>query len=169
MSQQVRHLVRKELCCDYGREFLTADEMYRNGDSGDITLCGGFHIQNSGLPRIGRLSAHTLPDTPSHRHSLCWKQLWLRCRAWVPAHSAPPNVDPAASTTPFPSEVGLFRLRNRDTPRPRSRCPYFQTARTYIERFALYGPFPSRYPLEIHAKPLPTLSLNARCPLSQPA
>ncbi|BDZ48522.1 oxidoreductase [Frondihabitans sucicola] len=123
----------------YGREYLTVDRMYRAGEIGDLTLYRGTHIQNlDGFPSYwqGYPPMHYL----THALSPVLAMLGTTV-ATVQAHGAgrlTSDRQAGEFDNPFPAEVGLFRLTGSDALADITMS-FFQTARSYLEGFALYG------------------------------
>lgn len=123
----------------FGREYLVVDEMKERGDFGDLTLYRGFHIQNlDGFPTYwqGFPPMHYLTHALSPILSLLDTTVaTVRC---LGAGRLPESRKTGGFDNPFPSEVGLFTLRDSDVLADITMS-FFQTARSYIEGFALYG------------------------------
>lgn len=123
----------------YGREYLTVEDMYRHGDMGSLTLYRGVHIQNlDGFPAYwqGYPPMHYLTHALSPALALLETTvLNVQCRGAgrLTTGRTAGNFD-----NPFPAEVGLFRLEGSDA-LVDIMVAFFQTARPYIEGFAVYG------------------------------
>jgi len=123
----------------YGREYLTVDEIYRQGEIGALTLYRGFHIQNlDGYP------AYWQGYPPMHylTHALSPVLAMLDTTVASVQSQGAGRLTPERTAghfdNPFPTEVGLFRLVGSDA-LVDITMSFFQTARSYIEGFALYG------------------------------
>jgi predicted dehydrogenase len=123
----------------FGREYLVVDEMLRDGEFGDLTLYRGFHIQNlEGFP----LYWQGYPPMHYVTHALApILSLLDTTVATVSARGAgrlaAKNAGGGFDNT-FPTEVGLFTLRDSEV-LAEITMSFFQTARSYIEGFSLYG------------------------------
>jgi len=123
----------------YGREYLTVEQLYRNGEIGALTLYRGFHIQNlDGFPSYwqGYPPMHYLTHALSPALALLDTTVEsVQCHGAgrLTSERTAGNFD-----NPFPTEVGLFRLVGSDALADITMS-FFQTARSYIEGFALYG------------------------------
>lgn len=123
----------------YGREYLTVNEMYRGGEIGALTLYRGFHIQNldgypsywQGFPPMHYLT-HALSPV------LAMLDTTVRSVQCQGAGRLAPARTAGGFDNPFPTEVGLFRLAGSDA-LVDITMSFSQTARSYIEGFALYG------------------------------
>ncbi|MGW5361894.1 Gfo/Idh/MocA family protein [Actinopolymorpha pittospori] len=122
----------------YGREYLLAEEMYRSGDLGALTLYRGYHIQNlDGYPDYWQ----GYPPMKYITHAL--SPLLALTGSTVADVTALGSARLNEERTPrfgnpFPTEVGLFRLRNFDVLADITMS-FFQTARSYVEGFSVYG------------------------------
>lgn len=123
----------------YGREYLLVDDLHRQGEFGDLTLYRGFHIQNlDGFPIYwqGYPPMHYITHALSPILSLLDTSVSsVRC---LGAGRLPPERMTGGFDNTFPTEVGLFTLRDSDVVADITMS-FFQTARSYIEGFALYG------------------------------
>ncbi|WP_308465842.1 Gfo/Idh/MocA family protein [Rathayibacter soli] len=123
----------------FAREYLVVEEMNRAGEFGDLTLYRGFHIQNlDGFPVYwqGFPPMHYITHALSPLLSLLATTVEsVRCQGagQLTADRATGGFD-----NPFPTEVGLFSLRDSKVVADVTMS-FFQTARSYIEGFALYG------------------------------
>jgi predicted dehydrogenase len=123
----------------FGREYLLVEEMHRLGEFGELTLYRGFHIQNlEGFPVYwqGYPPMHYVTHALSPILSLLDTTVQsVRCRGAgrLAAGNATGGFD-----NPFPTEVALFTLTGSDVLADVTMS-FFQTARTYIEGFSLYG------------------------------
>jgi len=123
----------------YGREFLTVDELYRRGELGALTLYRGFHIQNlDGYPAYwqGYPPMHYLTHALSPVLALL--ETTVESVQAQGAGRLTPERTAGDFDNPYPTEVGLFRLVGSDALADITMS-FFQTARSYIEGFALYG------------------------------
>lgn len=122
-----------------GREYLTVEEMYRRGEFGSLTLYRGFHIQNlDGFPDYwqGYPPMHYVTHALSPALSLLQTVVVdVHCQG---AGRLTSGRTASKFENPFPTEVGLFRLAGSDM-LVDITMSFFQTARPYIEGFALYG------------------------------
>jgi predicted dehydrogenase len=123
----------------YGREYLTVEEIYRRGEIGTPTLYRGFHIQNlDGFPTYWQ----GYPPMHYATHALSPVLALLGDTVESVQAQGAGRLTPERTTggfdNPFPTEVGLFRLTQSDT-LVDITMSFFQTARRYVEGFALYG------------------------------
>lgn len=123
----------------FGREFLVVDDMLRAGEFGDLTLYRGFHLQElEGFPTYWQ----GYPPMHYVTHALSPILALLRTTvASVSARGAGRLAEKNAGggfDNRFPTEVGLFALRESDV-LAEITMSFFQTARSYIEGFSLYG------------------------------
>jgi len=123
----------------YGREYLVVDEMNRAGEFGDLTLYRGFHIQNlDGFPVYwqGFPPMHYVTHALSPILALVGTTVEsVHC---LGAGRLTDDRATGGFDNPFPTEVGLFSLRDSDVVADVTMS-FFQTARSYIEGFALHG------------------------------
>lgn len=123
----------------YGREYLTVAELHRRGEIGALTLYRGFHIQNlDGFPSYwqGYPPMHYLTHALSPVLALLDTSAEsVQCQG---AGRLTPERTAGGFDNPFPTEVGLFRLSGSDALADVT-LSFFQTARSYVEGFALYG------------------------------
>lgn len=123
----------------FGREYLVVDEMVRAGEFGDLTLYRGFHIQNlDGFPPywLGFPPMHYVTHALSPILALLGTTVEsVQCRG---AGRLAPEHAVGGFDNPFPTEVGLFALRESDVLADVTMS-FFETARSYIEGFALHG------------------------------
>lgn len=140
----------------YGREHLFVDELYREGRLGTLTFYRGFHIQNlDGYPAYWQ----GYPPMKYLTHALSpLLALTDDTVADVVAYGSSRLTPDRVGTfeNPFPVEVGLFRLRQSDVV-GQVTMSFFQTARPYVEGFAVYGsemsvewPESNEGPLTVH-------------------
>ncbi|MDQ1531232.1 MAG: hypothetical protein QOE37_1337 [Microbacteriaceae bacterium] len=123
----------------FAREYLAIQELHRRGDFGSLTLYRGFHIQNlDGYPRYwqGYPPMHYITHALAPVLALIDTTVEsVQCRG---AGTLAPSRTTGGFDNPFPTEVGLFALRDSDVLADITMS-FFQTARSYIEGFALYG------------------------------
>jgi predicted dehydrogenase len=123
----------------FGREYLTVEDAYRRGEFGELTLYRGFHIQNlDGFPRYwqGYPPMHYVTHALSPILALLDTGVeTVQCRG---AGRLTPDHTAGGFDNPFPTEVGLFALRDSDVLADVTMS-FFQTARSYLEGFAVYG------------------------------
>lgn len=123
----------------FAREYLLVEQLHRDGAFGDLTLYRGYHMQNlQGFPLYwqGFPPMHYVTHALSPILSLLDTSV-----ATVQCQGAGRLADENAAGgfgNPYPTEVGLFRLRNSDVLADIT-LSFFQTARSYIEGFSLYG------------------------------
>lgn len=123
----------------YAREFFAVDEMIRAGEFGELTLYRGYHIQNiDGFPTYwqGYPPMHYVTHALSPilaLESTTVARVSARGAGTLPEHRRVGGYN-----NPFPTEVGLFELRD-STALADITMAFFQTARHYIEGFSLYG------------------------------
>ena len=123
----------------YGREYLTVEEIYRRGEIGVPTLYRGFHLQNlDGFPAYwqGYPPMHYLTHALSPALALLGTTVESVQSQGAGRLTSDRTV--GGFDNPFPTEVGLFRLAGSDA-LVDITVSFFQTARSYIEGFALYG------------------------------
>jgi predicted dehydrogenase len=122
----------------YGREYLVTEEMFRTGELGGLTFYRGYHIQNlDGYPEYWR----GYPPMKYITHALSpILALTGGQVADVTAYgSSRLTADRIGSyDNPFPLQVGLFRLADSDVVADVTMS-FFQTARSYVEGFSVYG------------------------------
>ncbi|MGH3098037.1 MAG: Gfo/Idh/MocA family protein [Streptosporangiales bacterium] len=123
----------------FAREYLHVEEMVKRGDFGALTLYRGFHIQNlDGFPVYwqGYPPMHYITHALSPVLALLGTGVeTVRCMGAGTLASA---RDLGGFDNPYPTEVGLFTLRDSDVLADITMS-LFQTARSYVEGFALYG------------------------------
>lgn len=125
----------------FAREYQTVEAMLKAGEFGSLTLYRGFHIQNlDGFPTYwqGYPPMHYITHALSPILSLL--DTTVESVSCFGAGTLPESRKTGGFDNIFPSEVGLFRLRNSDVVADITMS-FFQTARNYIEGFALYGEF----------------------------
>ena len=123
----------------FGREYLVVEEMNRRGDFGALTLYRGFHIQNlegfpaywSGFPPMHYVT-HALSPVLSLLDTTVESVTCHGAGRLAPGNAA------GGFDNPYPTEVGLFTLRDSDVLADVT-VSFFQTAHSYIEGFSLYG------------------------------
>jgi predicted dehydrogenase len=121
------------------REYFAVEQMHRAGELGELTLYRGYHVQNlDGFPTYwqGFPPMHYLTHALSPLLSLLGTTVAsVQCQGAgrLPAHRRTGGFD-----NPFPTEMGLFRLRDSDVLAD-IQMSFFQTARSYIEGFSIYG------------------------------
>jgi len=123
----------------FGREYLVVEEMNRAGEFGGLTLYRGFHIQNlEGFP------SYWSGFPPMHyvTHALSPILALLDTTVESVTCQGAGRLTEANATggfdNPYPTEVGLFTLEGSDV-LVEVTMSFFQTARSYIEGFSLYG------------------------------
>lgn len=123
----------------YDREYRYVHRMYEAGQFGRLTLYRGVHIQNlDGFPSYwqGYPPMHYITHALSPVLSLLGTSVeTVQARG---AGTLTPERTTGGFANPFPTEVGLFTLRGSDA-LAEVTMSFFQTARGYIEGFALYG------------------------------
>jgi predicted dehydrogenase len=140
----------------FAREYLAVNEMVTNGDFGALTLYRGFHIQNlDGYPVYwqGYPPMHYVTHALSPILSLLSTTVEsVRCNG---AGHLTSLQNTGGFDNPFPTEVGLFTLRDSDVLADITMS-FFRTAHSYIEGFSLYGerrgvewPFDNEGPLTV--------------------
>lgn len=141
----------------FAREYRYINQMYQRGEMGPLTLYRGFHIQQlDGFPSYWQ----GFPPMHYVTHALSPALALLKTSAQsVHCHGAgtlTPGRRTGGFDNTYPAEVGLFTLRDSDVIADITMS-FFQTARTYIEGFALYGeklgiewPTDNQGPLTIH-------------------
>ncbi|PSL37708.1 putative dehydrogenase [Labedella gwakjiensis] len=123
----------------FGREYLVVEEMLRRGEFGAPTLFRGFHIQNlDGYPVYwqGFPPMHYLTHALSPVLGLL--DTTVESVTCLGTGRLPESRRTGGFDNPFPTEVGLFTLRDQDIVADITMS-FFQTARAYVEGFALYG------------------------------
>jgi hypothetical protein len=123
----------------FAREYFAVRAMHRAGELGELTLYRGFHLQQlDGFPKYwqGFPPMHYLTHALSPILSLLDTSVaTVSCRG-AGRLTAPQRT--GGFDNPFPTEVGLFSLRDNDLLADITMS-FFQTARSYVEGFALYG------------------------------
>lgn len=123
----------------FGREYQVVDEMNKRREFGDLTLYRGYHIQNlEGFPVYwqGYPPMHYVTHALSPILSLLDTTVAsVRCQG---AGKLAASNATGGFNNPYPTEVGLFTLRDSDVLADITMS-FFQTARSYIEGFSLYG------------------------------
>ncbi|QGN34928.1 Gfo/Idh/MocA family protein [Microlunatus sp. Gsoil 973] len=141
----------------FGREYRYVERLHRAGEFGPLTLYRGFHVQNlDGFPGYWQ----GFPPMHYLTHALAPVLALLDTGvATVTARGAgrlSAERTGGGFDNPFPAEVGLFGLRDSDVLADITMA-FFQTGRSYIEGFAVYGerlgvewPDDNQGPLTIH-------------------
>jgi predicted dehydrogenase len=123
----------------FAREYRYIEQLHRRGDFGPLTLYRGFHIQNlDGFPRYwqGFPPMHYITHALSPLLALLGTGVAaVSCRG---AGTLRPDQTTGGFDNRYPAEVGLFTLRNSDVLADITMA-FFQTGRSYIEGFSLYG------------------------------
>jgi predicted dehydrogenase len=123
----------------FAREYRYIRKLHDSGDFGQITLYRGFHIQNlDGFPVYwqGFPPMHYITHAMSPLLALLDTGVkTVSCRG---AGSLTPDRAVGGFDNPYPAEVGLFTIRGSDV-LAEVTMAFFQTGRSYIEGFALYG------------------------------
>ncbi|WP_375001889.1 Gfo/Idh/MocA family protein [Aeromicrobium sp. CTD01-1L150] len=122
----------------YADEFHLVEQLYRDGELGQLTSYRGFHVQNlDGYPPYWR----GFPPMKYATHALT---PLLALTDSAVAHVATLGSGRltadrvGAYDNPFPTQVGLFRLA--DSPVVADvTLSFFQTARPYVEGFDVFG------------------------------
>ena len=123
----------------FAREYFAVERMHRHGELGALTLYRGYHVQNlDGFPTYwqGYPPMHYL----THALSPILALLDTTVESVV-CHGAgrlTPERRTGGFDNPYPTEVGLFTLRDSEVLAD-IQMSFFQTARSYIEGFSLYG------------------------------
>lgn len=123
----------------FAREYFAVEQMHRDGDLGALTLYRGYHVQNlDGFPTYwqGYPPMHYL----THALSPILALLDTTVDSVV-CHGAGRLTDDRRTggfDNPYPTEVGLFTLRDCHVLAD-IQMSFFQTARSYIEGFSIYG------------------------------
>jgi len=123
----------------YAREYFAVSAMKDAGELGALTLYRGYHIQNldgfpvywQGFPPMHYVTHALAPVLALEETSVA--EVSARGAGTLPDHRKAGSFD-----NPFPAEVGLFSLRGSDTLVDITMA-FFQTARSYVEGFSLYG------------------------------
>jgi predicted dehydrogenase len=123
----------------FAREYLAVKEMYSAGDFGALTLYRGYHVQNlAGFPDYWQgyppmhYATHALSPVLDLLDTTV-ESVSARGAGRLAAEHVSGRFD-----NPYPTEVGLFTLKGSDVLAD-IQMSFFQTARTYIEGFSLYG------------------------------
>lgn len=124
----------------YAREYLTVERMHRDGELGRITLYDGYHIQQlDGFPSYwqGFPPMHYVTHALSPALALLDTTVTsVQCRG--AGRLSTPERRSGGFDNPFPTEVGLFSFAGSDV-LGKITMSFFQTARTYVEGFGVYG------------------------------
>jgi len=122
----------------YGREYLAVRDLYHTGALGRITFYRGFHIQNlDGFPPYWR----GYPPMAYITHALSPLLAILSTRVSTVTCLGSGRLTPDRMgdyDNVFPLEVGLFRLHGSNVTADVT-LSFFQTARSFIEGFSIYG------------------------------
>lgn len=123
----------------FAREYFAVEEMHRAGGLGELTLYRGYHVQNlDGFPTYwqGFPPMHYVTHALSPiLHLLDTTVASVQCQG---AGRLAERRRSGGFDNPFPTEVGLFRLRGSDVLAD-VQMSFSQTARSYIEGFSIYG------------------------------
>ncbi|OZM79570.1 Gfo/Idh/MocA family protein [Pseudonocardia sp. MH-G8] len=123
----------------FAREYLAVEQMHRAGELGELTLYRGYHIQNlDGFPTYwqGFPPMHYVTHALSPiLHLLGTTVASVQCQG---AGRLAETRRTGGFDNPFPTEMGLFRLRGSDVLAD-IQMSFSQTARSYIEGFSIYG------------------------------
>lgn len=123
----------------FAREYHTIEEMVRTGDFGDLTLYRGFHIQNlDGYPSYWQGFPPMHYVTHALSPLLAILDTTVESVQCLGAGTLAPHQRAGGFDNEFPTEVGLFALRDSDVIADITMS-FFRTARSYIEGFSLYG------------------------------
>ena len=148
----------------FAREYRQVARLHRAGAFGSLTLYRGYHIQNlDGFPRYwqGFPPMHYITHALAPLLSLLEVAVdTVTCRG---AGTLTPERSTGGFDNPYPTEVGLFTLRDSDV-LAEVTVSFFQTARSYIEGFSLYGehlgvewPIDNTGPLAVHEMTPPSV------------
>lgn len=123
----------------FAREYFAVRDMHTDGVLGDLTLYRGFHVQNlDGYPSYwqGFPPMHYLTHALSPLLSLLGTTVEsVQCQG---AGRLAARRSTGGFDNPFPTEVGLFHLRDSDVLAD-IQMSFSQTARSYVEGFSIYG------------------------------
>ena len=123
----------------FAREYRLVDRLLQDDAFGALTLYRGYHIQNlDGFPSYwqGFPPMHYITHALAPVLSLLDTQVTsVRCRG---AGKLTPERSTGGFANPYPTEVGLFMLAGSEVLADVTMS-FFQTARSYIEGFSLYG------------------------------
>lgn len=133
-----RHYMMMETTV-FAREYRYVHQLLQDDAFGPLTLYRGYHIQNlDGYPRYWQ----GYPPMHYITHALSPILSLLNTHATsVQAHGAGTLTHDRATGgfhNTYPTEVGLFTLADTDVI-ANITMSFFQTARSYIEGFSLYG------------------------------
>lgn len=123
----------------FAREYVAVEQMLQRGELGELTLYRGYHVQNlDGYPAYwqGYPPMHYLTHALSPILALLdttVDSVVCHGAGRLAAHRTTGGFD-----NPYPTEVGLFTLRDSDVLAD-IQMSFSQTARSYIEGFSLYG------------------------------
>lgn len=122
----------------YGREFRYVQRLTEEGRLGPLTLFRGFHLQNlDGYPEYWR----GYPPMKYATHALAPLLALTDSQVASVTASGSGTLTQdrvGAYDNPFPAEVGVFRLTGSDVAAV-VQLSFFQTARSYVEGFDVYG------------------------------
>ncbi|MEJ5943973.1 Gfo/Idh/MocA family oxidoreductase [Pseudokineococcus basanitobsidens] len=123
----------------YARELLAVREMHERGELGEPTLYRGCHLQQlDGFPVYWQ----GFPPMHYATHALAPVLSLLGTTVERVSARGAGRLTPERRTggfdNPFPAEAGLFALRGSDVLADVT-VSFFQTARSYVEGFCLYG------------------------------
>lgn len=123
----------------FAREYRLVQQLLEDNAFGPLTLYRGYHVQNlDGFPRYwqGFPPMHYVTHALAPVLSLLGTRVTaVRCQG---AGRLTPDRTAGGFDNPFPTEVGLFTLAESDVLADITMS-FFQTARSYIEGFSLYG------------------------------
>ncbi|HEY9289776.1 MAG TPA: Gfo/Idh/MocA family oxidoreductase [Microlunatus sp.] len=133
-----RHYMMMETTV-FAREYRLVDRLLQDDAFGPLTLYRGYHIQNlDGFPSYwqGFPPMHYITHALAPVLSLLGTQVSsVRCSG---AGKLTPDRTTGGFDNPYPTEVGLFTLADSEVLADITMS-FFQTARSYIEGFSLYG------------------------------
>ncbi|WP_243228235.1 Gfo/Idh/MocA family protein [Microbacterium sp. CIAB417] len=123
----------------FAREYFAVQGMIGRGEFGALTLYRGFHIQNlDGFPSYWQGYPPMLYLTHALAPILALEQTSVASVSARGAGTLAEHRRTGGFDNPFPAEVGLFTLRDSDVLVDITMA-FFQTARSYVEGFSLYG------------------------------
>jgi predicted dehydrogenase len=123
----------------FAREQLEVERMLAAGELGEVTAYRGFHLQNiDGFPVYWQ----GFPPLHYVTHALSPALALLGTRVVRVAARGSGVLTPEQTTggydNPFPRETGLFELADSPVV-AEATVAFFNTARAYVEGFAVYG------------------------------
>ncbi len=122
----------------YSREFLYVKDLYDRGDIGELTFLRGVYFQDiEGYPDYWK----QVPPMRYSTHALAPLLALAGTRATKVNCMGSGRLSPHLQVpggNPFRLETGLFRLENSDAAAEITRS-WFETARSYVEKFHVYG------------------------------